>query len=398
MRRLVVILHRWAGLLMAGPLLLAGLTGALLAFDGPLNHLLAPAVYSASPAARPLSPGAVAARVEAATGSGAVDWAFVDSEGNGRVGIHGAGDSNLLVVDPETGAVRHRLNTEGLPTDAASFMPFVYRLHYSLAAGRAGYWIMGIAALIWTFDTLVAVFLTFPMRRSDPVRTEASSGWWRRWGAAWKIRRLQGAWKFWFDVHRAGALWLWLVLLVFAWSAVAFNLHAQIYRPVMGMFFDMGSEAIPDGANRVDVPRLDWIAAQAAAEARLSELATSRHFRVDRPVALFHYPESGRYQYLARTSLDIGLRNGDTWIDFDDQSGVLLHARLPSHQASGRTVSTWLLNLHEANLFGPAYRVFVSLLGLALTTLCATGLFIWWKKRTARLASGPRPSNSPRRY
>lgn len=372
---------------MAGPLLLASLTGALLAFDGPLNHLLAPAVYSASPAAHPLSPGALAARVEAAEGIGSVDWAFLDSDGNGRVGIHGTGDSNLLIVDPGTGAVRHRLDADGPPTDAASFMPFVYRLHYMIAAGRTGYWIMGIAALAWTLDTLVALFLTFPMRRGNSDRTDASSGWWRRWSAAWKIRRLQGAWKLWFDVHRASALWLWLVLLVFAWSAVAFNLHSQVYRPVMGMFLDMGSEEIPDGANRADVPRLDWVAAQAAADARLAELATARHFTVIRPVALFHYPGSGRYQYLARTSLDIGLRNGDTWIDIDDQGGALLHARLPTGQASGRTVSTWLLNLHEANLFGPAYRVFVCLLGLGVATLCATGIYIWWRKRNARIAA-----------
>jgi uncharacterized iron-regulated membrane protein len=37
-----------------------------------------------------------------------------------------------------------------------------------------------------------------------------------------------------------------------------------------------------------------------------------------------------------------------------------------------------------ANLFGLPYKIFVSGLGAAIVTLSATGVYIWWKKRSAR--------------
>jgi hypothetical protein len=43
-RGFFVWLHRWVGILMAGFLIVVGLTGSLLAFYGELNHLLAPEI------------------------------------------------------------------------------------------------------------------------------------------------------------------------------------------------------------------------------------------------------------------------------------------------------------------------------------------------------------------
>ena len=38
-----------------------------------------------------------------------------------------------------------------------------------------------------------------------------------------------------------------------------------------------------------------------------------------------------------------------------------------------------------ADVFGLAYRIFVCVLGLVITMLSVTGVYIWWKKRKARL-------------
>ena len=40
-----------------------------------------------------------------------------------------------------------------------------------------------------------------------------------------------------------------------------------------------------------------------------------------------------------------------------------------------------------AKVFGLPYRIFVALIGLALAISAYTGLYVWWKKRKARLAS-----------
>lgn len=35
-------------------------------------------------------------------------------------------------------------------------------------------------------------------------------------------------------------------------------------------------------------------------------------------------------------------------------------------------------------VFGLPYRIFVCILGLVITTLSVTGVYIWWRKRIAR--------------
>jgi uncharacterized iron-regulated membrane protein len=54
-RGVLVLLHRWAGLAMAGFLIVVGLTGSLLAFYAELNHWLAPDVWPARVTGRPLA-------------------------------------------------------------------------------------------------------------------------------------------------------------------------------------------------------------------------------------------------------------------------------------------------------------------------------------------------------
>jgi uncharacterized iron-regulated membrane protein len=75
---------------------------------------------------------------------------------------------------------------------------------------------------------------------------------------------------------------------------------------------------------------------------------------------------------------------------FDAYDGELVTLSMPTGRRSGDTVTSWLAALHMARVFGLPYRIFVCVLGVAVATLSVTGVYIWWKKRTARLhrASG----------
>jgi uncharacterized iron-regulated membrane protein len=72
---------------------------------------------------------------------------------------------------------------------------------------------------------------------------------------------------------------------------------------------------------------------------------------------------------------------------FDANTGKFKQLLLPCGQHNGSTVTNWLQTLHEANVFGLPYRIFVSFLGLAIATLSITGVYIWLKKRNARYLS-----------
>lgn len=88
---------------------------------------------------------------------------------------------------------------------------------------------MGIVALVWVVDCVVALALTFP--RGGPF--------WRRWRRAWRIEAGASRYRLWHDIHQAFGLWTWVVLLTLAVSGVAMNLHQEIFRPVLSWFSEL---------------------------------------------------------------------------------------------------------------------------------------------------------------
>ena len=74
-------------------------------------------------------------------------------------------------------------------------------------------------------------------------------------------------------------------------------------------------------------------------------------------------------------------------INFDADTGELISFEAPTGEHSGNTVTNWLRALHMADVFGLPYRIFVCVLGLIITMLSVTGVYIWWKKRCARVKS-----------
>jgi uncharacterized iron-regulated membrane protein len=116
----------------------------------------------------------------------------------------------------------------------------------------------------------------------------------------------------------------------------------------------------------------------------MEEQALARGFSIARPLALYALRGKGLYEYRVRSSLDIGDRYGSTALFFDAYSGELRRLDLPVGQHVGNTLTTWLLALHMANVFGLPYRIFVVVLGLGIVALSVTGVYIWWRKRAAR--------------
>ena len=58
----------------------------------------------------------------------------------------------------------------------------------------------------------------------------------------------------------------------------------------------------------------------------------------------------------------------------------------------------WFMALHMAQVGGLPYRIFVSALGLLVTMLSVTGVVIWMKKRSARIAGRRRLVKADQRF
>jgi uncharacterized iron-regulated membrane protein len=252
-RQLWVVMHRWAGLTIALFLTVAGTTGIFLAWFDELDAALAPKLHVVappSPGADPLDPLVLRRQLLARYSGGVIDRLPLRVEPGRSIRLEverrdpGTGATrpwsdnwDELFVDPYTGKELGRRKWGGISEGRVSLMPFLYRLHYSFALGDWGILAFGIAVLIWTLDCFVGFYLTFPIqiRRTVNDAPAGHPGWWERWKPSWLVRWSASAYKVNFDLHRAGGLWIWPILLVFAWSSVGFNLP-QVYNPAEDRF------------------------------------------------------------------------------------------------------------------------------------------------------------------
>ena len=401
-RRLFIVLHRWTGLLMALFLIVVGLTGSLLAFNTELERVFAPQLFAMprpgvprldfatlAACAQPLVPkGRVQSVTLTEPDQARVDFIARTDPGTSRTYNLGFDD---FFVDPWTGKELGRRIHGDLSQGRINVMPFVYDLHWRLAAGDLGQWILGIVALIWSLDCFVGFYLTLP---------RGPGGFWRRWKYAWRVKGSAGAFRVNFDLHRAGGLWTWAMLFIFGWSSVMMNIR-PVYERVMSAVFANHSprDTFMISAKPNDSPRLDWEAAQVVGERLVSEQSHLRGFKVNEPLGLAYYPETGAYFYDARSNRDVFERSpkgGTTSVMFDGDTGELRFLWQPTGERLGNTIESWLYALHMTRVFGRPYQIFVCFLGLAVALLSVTGVYIWWKKRKARvLAAGRAKSASP---
>jgi uncharacterized iron-regulated membrane protein len=191
-----------------------------------------------------------------------------------------------------------------------------------------------------------------------------------------------------FDLHRAGGLWLWPLLFVFAWSSVMVGLRG-VYDPVMKHLFpyvttdeDMMARTAPQP---IEQPKLDWPEAERAGAQAMADQAGLHHFTVVRPYGMAYVPQYGSYAYAVRSSLDIRGHGWDTSVAIDGNTGKFRSLDMPSGPRLGNTISTVLWGIHYADMRDwLPFRILICLFGLLLTGLASTGVILWWRKRNVR--------------
>lgn len=396
-RSFLVGLHRWAGLAMTAFLVIVGLTGSVLAFHAELDAWLNPELLTVTKRKAPvLDPFLLRERAAVYYPDARIDSVQLFIE-PGRAVQYAAPPRNdapaipatLVYLDPYTGEKIGERAVGEVSLAKEKLVAFTFRLHYSLAlpisTGQLGSYILGVTALVWTIDCFVSFYLTFPLRRRMNGAILAKS-WSSRWKPAWLIKFTSGAYRINFDIHRAFGLWTWAMLFVFAWSSVGFNLQ-EAYRPTMNALFGVGDSEIklPALPMPMETPRLDWRAAGEQGLILLNAEAHRHGFAIERAELLRLDRQHGAYIMYARSSLDIG-KYSQTYVLFDADTGALRQALWPGHSSekTGDVISRWLSLLHMAAVFGLPMQIFVCVISLVITALSITGVYIWWKKRTAR--------------
>jgi len=388
-----VWLHRWVGLVIAMFLVIAGLTGAALAFNSELEHVFAPRLFATPrPGAPALDLATLAEKAEPLlaprarvtgvlrTETDQVQVSFV-ANNDPATGTRYTLDYTQFYIDPWTGAELGHRRRGDLSEGLINVMPFLYLTHFMIVPqSQPGFFVFGLVAIAWTLDCFVAFSLTLPISLSN---------FWRRWALAWRVRSGGAAYRVNLDLHRAGGLWLWALLFVFAASSVMLNMR-PVFETFSHVLFNYGSRdamAMNGGRRTNGRPSLDWHAALATGERLIAEQASLRGFTVSEPLGLQYNARSGSYSYEVRGSRDLFERapkGGSTVVSFDGDTGALRRLSQPTGEHAGNTLESWLYALHMARIGGRPYQVLTCLVGLVTALLSVTGVYIWWKKRGFR--------------
>lgn len=364
-------MHRWAGLVLALFLVLAGLTGSVLAFNEDLDAWLNPDLFDATPGAmQPVD--ALIAVAEGADKDARVMRVSYPTPARSSVllGVVTRGTAPLgydqVFVDPVTARLLGRRDWGGCCQFPRQVMPFLFRFHYTLAAGQIGQWLMGGMAMLWTVDCFVGLWLTFPRLRPFLAR----------WGAAWRIKRTRNAFRLNLDLHRAGGLWCWALLLVMAVSGVALNLRGEVFQPVVAALLPMRPE-ISTVVHGMPLPT------PALGFGGAADMAVASRPAV--PVFAYYIEPLGIYGIALRApgvAIEAGL--GPDWVYVDGRTGAVLRTDFAQSGWIGDMVLQAQYPLHSGQIAGLAGRIVVCILGLLVAMLAITGVYIWWRKRAAR--------------
>jgi uncharacterized iron-regulated membrane protein len=386
-RHALLLAHRYVGLVLVPFLTLLGLTGSIITFNSELERAISPQLFAAPrPEQKPLSLAALAQRAETLAPEARLRYLILrPGQAIARMearpspsGEASAIDFDQLFLDPFNGAELGRRREGDLSQGLINLIPFVYRLHREFAAGHTGVFILGIASLVWTVDCLFALYLTLPL---------TSVQFWRRWARSWRIKKSKSSFRLHFDFHRAGSLWSWLLLIIFAWSGVMMNLDPVYDFVTRGLFdYEPFSKTIASlSPHPNESPRLTWREAETIGVRIMSEQAAKRGFSLGRPDSIGYVRSLGVFTYGAASGLDIRRRSSDTSVWFDGDNGELRQIFFPTSEHTGNTVSSWLWALHFGDVenFTP-YRLLVCLLGLWVVGLSLTGVAVWLFKRDAR--------------
>lgn len=419
MRPIFTLIHRYVGLLIALFLIFSGLTGAVISWDHELDDWLNPHLTEARTTGKPLSSLEIAKQIEANYPEIRVTSLPISVE---------AGESFIFGVKPRQNPITGRLFEPGFsqvfidpatgdelgkrewgavwPITQETFVPFLYKLHYTLhlpemgGTDRWGIWLLGIIAILWALDSFVGFYLTLPAKRRnlitpttqkleeigiDDLSMSANKSGWQRWQPAWKVRWTGGSAKLNFDLHRAFSLWTWGLLFIIAFTAFSLNLYREVFYPIMSTVskvtpspFDQRTRT-PKHKPITPARQFDEVIAKAQVQAKTrgwTEPVGSASYNQNVGVysVLFYYPEDGH------GAGGVGHKR----MYYDGMDGRYLGDRQPWKGTAADIFLQAQFPLHSGRIIGLPGRILISAMGIVVAMLSITGLIIWWRKRVSR--------------
>ena len=390
LRPFMVRCHRVIGLATALFLFVAGATGAIVSWDHELDEWLNPQLFetaipdNSEPGQRLFTALELANRYEQQQPAAQVTWLDLHQEPghNTLLYVEGAADPvsgqqqrlshNQIAMNPYTGTAQSWRHWGDISLSRENLLPFLYKLHYSLHLPdglglELGILFMGVVAVFWTLDCLIALGISFPSRRV--------------WRKSFRFRWRQPGHKLTFDLHRSGGVWIWPLLLIVAFSSISMNLEYQLVRPLLGQI----SSLTPDAFDTRSARPMNKPASPQLTREQILAIATDEALRLG-----WKKPPGGLYYGALHKVYGVGFYTlegahgdgglGPNWLQIDSDNGDIL-ARIETGKGTAADIFVQAqYPLHSGRILGLTGRILLSLLGVIVAILSLTGILIWLKR------------------
>lgn len=365
LRRIIVKLHLYLGLVALLPVVLLGATGALLTYEDELDRALNRDLFYVDSRGR-LSDQALLDAARRAYPDETFTIMYVEPIPGRSTVLWGASGRDVF-VDPATARVigdRHR--------DRA-LIPFINSLHTSLATA-SGHLVVGSVAVVLFVSTLSGLYLWWPRGRRKVQAFRLA------WAGGWRAKN--------YSLHKTIGLYSLPIVAVIALTGAAITF------PVIASVLIHGTtEPAEDGVVTVTAAASPVVAVDEAIATARRSVPTAVPVRLALPTTpaepLRVQMRRPREPYL----------NGGTNVFVDPRTGEVLSIEDPMATGTpGERVEHWILHLHTgfwgrywSEGAAHASRLAWLAASLVVAVLAVTGLIGWMgRRRTRRTAPAAR--------
>jgi uncharacterized iron-regulated membrane protein len=362
MKKLLLNLHLWAGLIAALFLLILGVSGALVAFEGEIDRALNPRLSYVQPQAQTLTLEGISKKLLAAYPGAKIEEFGLPQRADFSLFValkDGSGKNLALFVNPYTGEVL------GSADQANHFANKVHQFHTHLLIGEIADEVTGWSAVFLLVLSITGIILWWP-RKLFRLR--------------WNFSEENGgsARRFNFELHNLVGILSSVVLLIFAWTAICIHWEREVGKLAQQMSpapkVRSESPQIPlPGSTPLSPDRLVEIAHKTLPEARIMAIELPENAKQAATVAL-KFPEDHTPAGRSRMRLDAYSGKVLQVQSSRDMSAAVKYARI------------WNRELHTGDIFNLPTRILAAFFSLMLPILGSTGPLIWWNRRRAKSA------------
>jgi len=346
-RRLVFNIHLYLALSVGVFIAILGVTGAIMAFETELDHVLHGKYAYVEPGVSRLPLAEIGAAVgKVYPGERIVGYSFWGPRLADLVALPG----KQVYVNPYTGAVL------GERSSGPDFLSRVHQLHLRLliqTKADPGKTIMSWAGVAILLLAVSGIYLWWPYMRVT-VR-----------GPLWGRR-------FWLDLHNAVGICSFAFLIVLAATGIFIGFEETTvplaYRLTKSerMQLPRAIPAPPRGARPIGVD-------QAVAIARAA-IPGAEPFQIGVP------GPRGAYQVRSHFPEDL-TGGGRSFVVVDQWTGAVLFAQGSRTAPAGTRLVNFNRAEHTGDVFGVGSKTVMSLMSLALVGQLVSGVVMWWRRK-----------------